>query len=55
MTDNPEIFLNKYLQRSIIGSVYPETVVDYKLLSIDDAKNITKDDLNKFPCIIKPN
>jgi hypothetical protein len=24
-------------------------------LSIDDAKNITKDDLNKFPCIIKPN
>lgn len=54
ITKNPEIFLNKYLQRSIIWWVYPETVINYKLLSAEDAKIIKKTELLKLPFIIKP-
>lgn len=54
ITDNPEIFFNKYLQRSIIGEKYPETIVKYKKFSIEEAMVLKEDDLTFFPCIIKP-
>ncbi len=53
-TDNPEIFLNKYLQRSIIWQKYPETTIDYRLLSVDELINLPRDDIKRYPYIMKP-
>ncbi|MCK9467122.1 MAG: ATP-grasp domain-containing protein [Candidatus Absconditabacterales bacterium] len=53
-TNNPNIFLNKYLQRSIIGQKYPETIVDYRLLSMSQLVFIKEDDIKKYPYIMKP-
>ena len=53
-TSNPRIFLNKYLQRKTIWEKYPETIVQYKQVSIEEAKNMTDKDFPPFPCIIKP-
>lgn len=54
ITDNPEIFLNKYLQREIIGNDFPETIVQYKFIPFHDIQKITIQDLPCLPCIIKP-
>jgi hypothetical protein len=54
ITDNPDIFLNKYLQRKTIGDQYPETIVRYKSFSIQEAEHVTIKDFPSFPCIIKP-
>lgn len=54
ITDDPEIFLNKYLQREIIGKVYPETTVRFKKKSLEQAKKTKKADLPQTPFIIKP-
>lgn len=54
VTDNPGIFLNKYLQREIIWKQYPETIVQYRKFDIEEAKTITEKDLPPFPCIVKP-
>lgn len=54
ITNKPKIFLNKYLQREIIGKIYPETTVRFKKFSLEDAKKIKKTDLPKTPFIIKP-
>lgn len=54
ITTNSKLFLNKYLQRNIIGKKYPETIVKYKLLSIKQAKTIEIKKLPPIPFIIKP-
>lgn len=51
-TVNPDIFLNKYLQRKIIGEKYPESIVQYKKVSIEEIEKLV--DLPPFPFIIKP-
>ena len=53
-TNNPNIFLNKYLQRNTIGQKYPETIVDYRLLSMNQLVFIKEDDIKKYPYIMKP-
>ncbi len=54
ITDNPEIFVNKYLQREIIGKKFPETTVKYKVVTLEELRNTTIQDINFLPCIIKP-
>ena len=53
-TSNPEIFLNKYIQRETIWKKYPETIVQYKQFSIKESMDLTEKDFPPFPCIIKP-
>jgi len=53
-TKNIKIFTNKYLQRSIIWKIYPETIVQYKYITQKEAKNISEKKLPPMPCIVKP-
>lgn len=53
-TKNPLIFLNKYIQRTVIGEKYPETIVQFKKIPIEESKTITRDFFPPMPCIIKP-
>jgi len=57
-SNNPEIFLNKYMQRNKIWKTYPETVAQCILLNKDQIKNNKKikNTLKKiqFPVFIKP-
>jgi len=54
ITDNPEIFRNKFLQRDIISKKFPETVVWYKKFdNLEDLKNYSFVE-SDFPMIIKP-
>lgn len=53
-TENPEIFLDKFLQRSLIWKHFPDTVAKYVLL--EENENILNKNLSnfQFPLIIKP-
>ncbi len=53
-TKNPQIFLNKYLQRSTIGEFFPETIVQFKKISIEESRLLSKDFFPPMPCIVKP-
>ena len=51
VTENYELFLNKFLQRDILGSKYPETITGYKI--VKKSKNLENIKL-KYPIIVKP-
>jgi len=53
-TENSNIFLNKYLQRSIIWEQFPETIVQYKEIIIKDSEYVEEKDFPPMPCILKP-
>jgi hypothetical protein len=50
-TINHEIFLNKFIQRNVIWSKYPETITKYDVIKdIEDIHNINLE----YPIIVKP-
>lgn len=53
-TDEPEIFLDKFLQKNIIWKQFPETVANHILL--EENESILRKDFSRleFPLIIKP-
>lgn len=54
ISDNSELFLDKYLQRNIIWKIYPELIVNYyKLKEWDELTEKYIENL-RFPLIIKP-
>lgn len=54
ISDNPDIFLNKYLQRKIIWKYYPETVVNFEVFSLKNICNFKETEYLHTPLIIKP-
>ena len=54
ISDNPEIFVNKYLQRKLIWEKYPETVVNFEVFPFEKINKFKETEFLHTPLIIKP-
>jgi len=54
ISDNPEIFVNKYLQRKLIWEKYPETVVNFEVFPFEKINDFKETEFLHTPLIIKP-